>query len=108
MNYKIKDIIEFSDTTLAISWEDGHESLYLYKDLRTACPCAKCTGHGEKPRFKKRIPLSPGGKPVIPEKIEYVGNYAIKFYWNDKHDTGIYTFDYLRENCTCENCTGGS
>ena len=108
MKYSIKDITEFSDTTLSISWEDGHESLYLYKDLRSACPCAKCTGHGEKPRFKKIIPLSVGGEQVKPESIEHVGNYAVKFFWNDKHDTGIYTFDYLREICPCESCASGT
>ncbi len=108
MKYRIKDITEFSDTTLSISWEDGHESLYLYKDLRSACPCARCTRYGEKPRFKKKITLSTGGQQIKPDSIEYVGNYAVKFFWNDKHDTGIYTLDYLRENCTCEYCTVNS
>ena len=28
-----------------------------------------------------------------------VGNYAIKIEWSDEHDTGIYSFEYLRELC---------
>ena len=111
MNYKIKEITEFSDTTVAISWEDGHESLYLYEDLRKICPCATCrklrsaSRTGKLP-FKKKIPVGTMDKNIRPQKIEYVGNYAIQFFWNDRHNTGIYSFDFLKENCTCKNCAG--
>ncbi|MCA9811024.1 MAG: DUF971 domain-containing protein, partial [Candidatus Dadabacteria bacterium] len=30
----------------------------------------------------------------------------LKFHWNDKHDTGIYSFEFLRDICSCEACTG--
>ncbi|HEY1266366.1 MAG TPA: gamma-butyrobetaine hydroxylase-like domain-containing protein [Candidatus Binatia bacterium] len=33
-----------------------------------------------------------------------VGNYAIMFRWGDGHETGIYTFQYLRSLCPCEEC----
>ncbi|NIP31783.1 MAG: DUF971 domain-containing protein, partial [Candidatus Dadabacteria bacterium] len=39
---KPKEINEFSDTALSILWDDGHESIYLYEDLRKHCPCASC------------------------------------------------------------------
>ena len=42
LKYKPNEVIEFSDTTLMVVWEDGHESLYLYDDLRQECPCATC------------------------------------------------------------------
>ena len=29
--------------------------------------------------------------------VEMVGNYALQFFWDDGHRTGIYTFGYLRE-----------
>jgi len=35
-----------------------------------------------------------------------VGNYAIGFKWGDGHDTGIYTFEYLRKICPCHGCRG--
>lgn len=109
MPYKIKEFIEFSDTTIYVLWEDGHESMYLYEDLRYLCPCARCsklrkTGRTGKSSFKKKIPVGTEETNIRPLKIEKVGRYAIKFYWNDRHDTGIYTFDFLRENCTCEKC----
>lgn len=109
MENKPVEITEFSDTTLLIVWDDGHESIYLYEDLRQICPCASCTTLREKSRtgklpFKKKIPMGSKTASIMPERIENVGHYAIKFLWNDKHDTGIYTFDFLRENCTCEEC----
>jgi DUF971 family protein len=104
-----KEITEFSDTTLMVIWDDGHESLYLYEDLRQACPCARCnelrksTKTGKLP-FKRSIPLEAKSANIKPKAIEPVGLYAIRFKWNDGHDTGIYTFDFLREICACEEC----
>ena len=98
MKYKPTEISQFTDTTLIIRWEDGHESIHLYEELRELCPCAKCSGKRGKlggKSFKKRIPL--GSKTLQPEKIEYVGNYAIRFKGNNWCDNGFYTFDYLRE-----------
>jgi len=37
-------------------------------------------------------------------EISAVGNYAIQFQWKDGHNTGIYTFDYLRALCPCSAC----
>ena len=32
---------------------------------------------------------------VKPAAIEFAGNYALKIRWDDGHDTGLYTWDYL-------------
>ena len=86
---------------LAIRWGDGHESVYDVRALRLACGCAACidewSGEGR---------LDPASVPedVHPLRIEPVGRYAIQFAWSDSHDTGIYTFERLRELCPC--CTG--
>ena len=106
---KPKEITEFSDSALMVVWDDGHESLYLYEDLRKACPCARCnelrkSGKKGGLPFKRTIPLETGSAHIRPRHIEPVGLYAIRFAWNDGHDTGIYTFDFLRELCTCEKC----
>jgi DUF971 family protein len=34
-----------------------------------------------------------------------VGNYAIRFHWQDGHSGGIYSWDYLRRHCQCKECT---
>ena len=107
-----KDITEFSDTTLMIIWDDGHESLYLYEDLRRSCPCASCSDKGIKAgkrlsTFRKTIPLNTQSVGIKPLDIENIGLYAIRFKWNDRHDTGIYTFELLRGLCGCEECRPG-
>jgi DUF971 family protein len=34
-----------------------------------------------------------------------VGRYAIQFNWLDGHSGGIYSWEYLRRNCQCRECT---
>ena len=110
LQYKPEEITEFSDTALMILWSDGHQSIYLYEDLRQECPCATCrqlrknSKTGKLP-FKKTIPLLKAKTTrVKPLRIDPVGLYAYKFTWNDKHDTGIYTYQFLRNLCSCEAC----
>jgi DUF971 family protein len=44
-------------------------------------------------------------KPAArPTQAEGVGKYAIRFKWNDGHDQGIYSWQFLREVCPCEEC----
>lgn len=107
---KPKEFREFSETALSIIWQDDHHSIYLYEDLRNACPCAKCneirkSRQSEIP-FKRTIPIGINNSNIQPAKIEPVGNYAVRFYWSDRHSTGIYTFKLLRELCSCDECTG--
>ena len=84
---------------LRISWTDGHVAEYDYDYLRGYCPCAACQGHGpEMIRFHKPE-LS-----VEPIEIQPVGNYGISIHWSDRHATGIYRFDFLRELCPCDDC----
>ncbi len=100
-----------SGTGMEIEWKDGHRSAYTFQWLRDACPCAMCMEVREK---KGRVPgESPkpqhGALPMFkaapkPVKTEGVGKYAIRFAWNDGHETGIYSWDYLREHCPCPQC----
>jgi len=86
---------------LRLTWSDGHTAEYAYDYLRGFCPCAGCQGHsGLKIRFL------PPPRPVTPETIQPVGNYAISILWSDGHGTGIYRFDFLRQICPCEKCGG--
>ena len=80
-----------SDKT-RITWADGHEAVYPNTVLRGFCPCAHCQGHGGTIEFVE------GGDASLRD-LQQVGNYALKFVWGDGHDTGIYSFSYLRELC---------
>lgn len=98
-------------TGLDIEWKDGHRSHYSFPFLRDACPCALCDDErgksgrqpGERPK------LAPGALPMFKEaakplSAEGVGKYAIKFHWNDGHELGIYSWQFLRDVCPCEEC----
>ena len=53
-------------------------------------------------------PALPMFKPAIrPEEAAQVGNYAIRFDWNDGHKHGIFSWRYLRDWCPCESCHAG-
>jgi DUF971 family protein len=85
-------------------WSDGHRSSYDAFQLRSACPCAMC--QGEPGIFGKTYEtLKDKVKTdVVPQEIEPVGRYGIKITWSDGHNLGIYTFEYLRKLCPCEEC----
>ncbi|WP_433969588.1 gamma-butyrobetaine hydroxylase-like domain-containing protein [Tunturiibacter gelidiferens] len=42
--------------------------------------------------------------PVRPLEVTPVGKYALKFKWSDGHESGIYSWDYLRRVCRCDGC----
>lgn len=102
--------MEQDERELAIVWKDGHRSLYRYEDLRRACPCATCRTEREQ-RELDRSPLRvlAANAPVraVLTGVEWVGWYAFRFRWQDGHDTGIYSFDYLRALCSCPECRTG-
>lgn len=90
---KVRKIWQQDSRTLAITWTDGRDSLYDVVELRRQCPCAECVDEISRERKLKpeQIPQS-----VRPVKIESVGRYAMKIRFTDGHQTGIYTFDFLR------------
>jgi DUF971 family protein len=82
---------------MEIQWADGHTATLPHEILRGYCPCAHCQGHGGTIKFVA------GGNLEIRD-IQQVGNYALQFTWGDRHDSGIYTFRYLRSLCQCSDC----
>ena len=85
---------------LEIDFADGHRGVYPHEVLRGYCPCAVCQGHQGPVRFV------PGGNLELTDVGE-VGDYALRLTWADGHATGIYTFKFLRELCSCETCLPG-
>jgi DUF971 family protein len=86
---------------LAITWGDGHESVYDVRALRMACGCAACVDEwtGEERLDDATVPAD-----VAPVRIQPVGRYAIQIDWSDGHATGIYPFRRLRALCRCDDC----
>ena len=96
-----KSIKQVDESTLGISWNDGHDSVYSVKYLRESCPCANCIDE-----WSGKKMIAPGSitDDIRPKNIKAVGLYAIQFYWNDGHDTGLYTHELLRQICECRAC----
>jgi DUF971 family protein len=92
------------DDRLAITWSDGHRSVYHWHNLRRSCPCAGCQEEREKPPDPLRVLKPSELVPLKPVAISPVGFYAYKITWSDGHDTGLYTLENLRALCECEQC----
>jgi len=60
--------------------------------LRVESPSAEVQGHA--PSERKTVP---GKRGVGIKAVEPVGRYAVRLIFDDSHDTGIYTWDYLRQ-----------
>jgi DUF971 family protein len=89
-----REIMQDDDSSLRITWGDEFIAFYSAPNLRRVCPCAQCVNEWT------------GQRTLIPETIsdniqftdiEIVGRYALNFKFSDRHETGIYSFRYLRE-----------
>ena len=91
-----------------IDWADGHRSAWSFAWLRAACPCATCIeerkADGRKPGQPKVDLLPVFTAPARPSGAHAVGRYAIGFDWLDGHKGGIYSWEYLRRVCQCQEC----
>ncbi|HEV2102594.1 MAG TPA: DUF971 domain-containing protein [Candidatus Acidoferrum sp.] len=93
-----------------ITWADGHSSHYDFTFLRDQCPCATCNDERAKKDATPAAnllssPLLPMYKPKPrAQAATQVGNYAVQISFTDGHSTGIFSYDYLRTLCPCEEC----
>jgi len=90
-------IVEESDTEFTIKWSDDSETRYNALALRRRCPCAMCINEwtGEKMLVDDSIP-----EDIKINSTAIVGRYALNFVFSDQHDSGIFSFQYLREIAT--------
>jgi DUF971 family protein len=79
---------------LKVTFNTGEHFELTCEYLRVYSPSAEVRGHGEGEEV-----LQVGKADVNIDKIESVGNYAIQLYFDDGHDTGIYSWDWLYHLC---------
>lgn len=81
---------------LAIVYGDHTEDYIPLEKVRKCCPCAVCQGEPDVLGrvVKQGVQYTKHSFSVT--KIEFVGGYALQFFWQDGHSTGIYSYDYLR------------
>lgn len=78
--------------TLELIYPDGISHQLTAEFLRVHSPSAEVRGHG-----KGQEVLQSGKRHVKLINVQAIGNYAIKLVFDDGHDTGIYSWEYLRE-----------
>jgi DUF971 family protein len=76
---------------LHVSFDDGKDFALPAEYLRVESPSAEVQGHS--PDQKQTVA---GRRHVGIAAIEPVGHYAIRLIFDDRHDSGIYSWDYLR------------
>lgn len=87
-----------SGRALVVEWADGSTFSIPFERLRRRCPCAVCSGEaGAAGRFAHQPDLAPGEDELA--DIGLVGAYGLNAIWADGHNTGIYTFAFLRQLC---------
>jgi len=77
---------------LHIKFDDGYEGSIPYELLRIESPSAETKGHGA-----DRPPPPAGKRKVSVVGADPVGRYAVRIRFDDGHDTGLFTWTYLRE-----------
>lgn len=77
--------------TLRVAFSDGAAIVLSAEKLRVESPSAEVRGHGG-----VRPPPIRGKENVKIARLEPVGNYAVRIVFDDGHDSGLYSWDYLK------------
>lgn len=77
---------------LVVSFTDGAQYQLPFEYLRVNSPSAEVQGHGPGQKV-----LVTGKENVLITLVEPIGHYAVRLVFDDGHDTGLYTWKYLRE-----------
>jgi DUF971 family protein len=92
-------------TGIEINWSNGANNIFSSRTLRVYCPCAECREkrgdiNHSKPISNKSSPLTILSATEDEEtnlvSIWAIGNYALGILWGDNHDSGIFSYEYLR------------
>ena len=81
-----------ADRVLEVAFDDGQVYRLTFEYLRTHSPSAEVRGHGGGP-----MQLVLGKENVRIERVEPVGQYAVRLVFDDGHDSGLFTWNYLHE-----------
>jgi DUF971 family protein len=82
------------DTGVALTWPDGVTTRFGLEELRVHCPCAECRNRRDRNLPVWPLPSSPRPLRIVDAKL--VGAWGINFTWNDRHSTGIFSWEVLR------------
>ena len=80
---------------VTVTFYDGYVAQFDLLSLRQGCPCATCRNMRE--RGQDSWPRSDSAVPLRVEDAELHGAWGLNITWNDGHNTGIYSFELLRQ-----------
>lgn len=81
-----------AEQVLHVAFDTGEHFALPAEYLRVESPSAEVQGHGPGQKV-----IVPGRRHVGIMRVEPVGHYAVRLVFDDLHDTGIYSWDYLLE-----------
>jgi DUF971 family protein len=79
-------------TTLTVAYDNDERFSLPAEYLRVESPSAEVQGHAAAQKT-----IVAGKRRVKIDKLEPVGNYAVRIRFDDGHDTGLYSWAYLHE-----------
>ncbi len=81
-----------AEKVLHVTFDNGESYALPAEYLRVESPSAEVQGHGPGQKV-----IVPGRRHVGIMKVEPVGHYAVRLVFDDLHDSGIYSWEYLLE-----------
>lgn len=93
MDHKPTEIkLQKKSRRLTVGFDNGESFVFSFEYLRVHSPSAEVKGHGPGQEV-----LQKAKEGVLITSIEPVGHYAVRLVFDDGHDTGLYSWDYLYE-----------
>ena len=84
-------VVHQQSKVLELAYDDGQTYRLPFELLRVVSPSAEVQGHGP-----GQETLQTGKRDVVISSLEPVGHYALKPTFSDGHDSGLYSWEYLR------------
>ena len=91
-NWPVELRVNPAKDLLTVAFDDGKHYALSAHHLRVESPSAEVRGHGAGPKT-----IVKGKENVKISGLEPVGNYAVRIIFDDGHDSGLYSWDYLSE-----------
>lgn len=92
MSIPTRVVVREAKDSLLITFSDSQEYSLPAEFLRVHSPSAEVRGHGE-----GNETLQYGKRNITIASLEQAGNYALQIIFSDGHDSGIYSWEYLRK-----------
>ncbi len=85
-------VVKRKSRVVEVAWADGVRHALPFEYLRVHSPSAEVRGHGG---GEGKLELAKENVQVT--QVEPVGVYAVRLHFDDGHNTGLYSWDFLRE-----------